>query len=155
MWDDARCCHHRGAHPGTSVLPGDETETSSSMKLHVYKSRQWLGASVTSWHGTLVVGARVGGHPWVLGGRAPTCPRPQACAPLQHWNAIQDNLEAFRTPVGACFMGAEGLHRFIWYSPCRSTQMAPVYRKNEYSECGQGVAGAPPAGLTLPCARSP
>ncbi|XP_038024818.1 integrin alpha-IIb [Anas platyrhynchos] len=88
---------------------GDEMETSSSMKLHVYKSRQWLGASVTSWHGTLV-----------------------ACAPLQHWNAIQDNLEAFRTPVGACFMGAEGLHRFIWYSPCRSTQMAPVYRKNEY-----------------------
>uniref|UniRef100_A0A8B9U8V0 Integrin alpha-IIb n=1 Tax=Anas zonorhyncha TaxID=75864 RepID=A0A8B9U8V0_9AVES len=88
---------------------GYEMETSSSMKLHVYKSRQWLGASVTSWHGTLV-----------------------ACAPLQHWNAIQDNLEAFRTPVGACFMGAEGLHRFIWYSPCRSTQMAPVYRKNEY-----------------------
>uniref|UniRef100_U3I6A9 Integrin subunit alpha 2b n=1 Tax=Anas platyrhynchos platyrhynchos TaxID=8840 RepID=U3I6A9_ANAPP len=112
--------------PGNSScdpVPFDTMETSSSMKLHVYKSRQWLGASVTSWHGTLV-----------------------ACAPLQHWNAIQDNLEAFRTPVGACFMGAEGLHRFIWYSPCRSTQMAPVYRKNEYSECGQGAAGAPPAG---------
>ncbi|XP_040392935.1 integrin alpha-IIb isoform X4 [Cygnus olor] len=113
---------------------GDETETSSSMKLHVYKSNQWLGASVTSWHGTLVVGACVGGHPWVLAGWAPTCPRPrpQACAPLQHWNAIQEDLEAFRTPVGACFMGAAGLRRFVWYSPCRSTQMASVYKENKY-----------------------
>uniref|UniRef100_A0A8B9T715 Integrin subunit alpha 2b n=1 Tax=Anas platyrhynchos TaxID=8839 RepID=A0A8B9T715_ANAPL len=79
-------------------------------------ARQWLGASVTSWHGTLV-----------------------ACAPLQHWNAIQDNLEAFRTPVGACFMGAEGLHRFIWYSPCRSTQMAPILDQR-YCELGFSAA---------------
>uniref|UniRef100_A0A8B9T684 Integrin subunit alpha 2b n=1 Tax=Anas platyrhynchos TaxID=8839 RepID=A0A8B9T684_ANAPL len=105
--------------PGKSScdpVPFDTMETSSSMKLHVYKSRQWLGASVTSWHGTLV-----------------------ACAPLQHWNAIQDNLEAFRTPVGACFMGAEGLHRFIWYSPCRSTQMAPILDQR-YCELGFSAA---------------
>uniref|UniRef100_A0A663MVF4 Uncharacterized protein n=1 Tax=Athene cunicularia TaxID=194338 RepID=A0A663MVF4_ATHCN len=69
--------------------------TGATLNLHTYKSNQWLGASVTSWDGKL------------------------ACAPLQHWNVMDGQQEAFRTPTGACFVGAPGLRRIAWYSPCR------------------------------------
>uniref|UniRef100_A0A8D0FUI5 Integrin subunit alpha 2b n=1 Tax=Strix occidentalis caurina TaxID=311401 RepID=A0A8D0FUI5_STROC len=108
--------------------------TGNTLNLHTYKSHQWLGASVTSWDGKL------------------------ACAPLQHWNAMDSQHEAFRTPTGACFVGAPGLRRVAWYSPCRDQLMASTYRESYYGEGRRvgGGSGCPPplAGLTLPCARS-
>uniref|UniRef100_A0A8V5H3U1 Uncharacterized protein n=1 Tax=Melopsittacus undulatus TaxID=13146 RepID=A0A8V5H3U1_MELUD len=59
-------------------------DTAGDLELRTYKSHQWLGASVTSWQGRL------------------------ACAPLQHWNALDGQHEAFRTPTGACFVAAPG-----------------------------------------------
>ncbi|XP_075631313.1 integrin alpha-IIb isoform X4 [Balearica regulorum gibbericeps] len=88
---------------------GDETETQNSLRFHTYKSRQWLGASVTSWDGKLV-----------------------ACAPLQHWNVMDNQHEAFRTPTGACYMGDPGLRHVSWYSPCRDELMASAYRNRHY-----------------------
>uniref|UniRef100_A0A8C8BEF1 Integrin subunit alpha 2b n=1 Tax=Otus sunia TaxID=257818 RepID=A0A8C8BEF1_9STRI len=83
--------------------------TQNTLNLRTYKSHQWLGASVTSWNGKLV-----------------------ACAPLQHWNAMEGQHEAFRTPTGACFVGAPGLRRVAWYSPCRDRLMASTYRQSYY-----------------------
>ncbi|KAM6042838.1 LOW QUALITY PROTEIN: integrin alpha-IIb [Theristicus caerulescens] len=111
---------------------GDETETQSTLELHTYKSHQWLGASVTSWNGTLV-----------------------ACAPLQHWNAMDGQQEAFRTPTGSCFVGAPGLRRFVWYSPCRDQLMASTYRESYYAydkrycEIGFSAAVTPDGMLVL------
>uniref|UniRef100_A0A8D0FPM1 Integrin subunit alpha 2b n=1 Tax=Strix occidentalis caurina TaxID=311401 RepID=A0A8D0FPM1_STROC len=102
---------------------GDETETQNTLNLHTYKSHQWLGASVTSWDGKLV-----------------------ACAPLQHWNAMDSQHEAFRTPTGACFVGAPGLRRVAWYSPCRDQLMASTYREiddKRYCEIGFSAAVTP------------
>ncbi|KAM9267463.1 integrin alpha-IIb isoform 2-T2 [Morus bassanus] len=111
---------------------GDETEIQDTLELHTYKSHQWLGASVTSWDGKLV-----------------------ACAPLQHWNAMYRQHEAFRTPTGACFVGAPGLRRIAWYSPCRDQLMASTYRENyydydkRYCEIGFSVAVTPDGTLVL------
>uniref|UniRef100_A0A8U8C438 Integrin alpha-2 domain-containing protein n=1 Tax=Geospiza parvula TaxID=87175 RepID=A0A8U8C438_GEOPR len=76
--------------------------------LRTYKSHQWLGASVTSWEGNLVV-----------------------CAPLQHWNALEGQHEAFRTPTGTCFVRSP--ERAVWYSPCRDRTMASTYRQTSYA----------------------
>ncbi|XP_053944667.1 integrin alpha-IIb isoform X4 [Cuculus canorus] len=89
---------------------GDETETQGTLELHTYKSHQWLGASVTTWDGKLV-----------------------ACAPLQHWNAMEGQQESFRTPTGACFVADPELHRVAWYSPCRDELMANTYRQSNYA----------------------
>uniref|UniRef100_A0A8C5TMI5 Uncharacterized protein n=1 Tax=Malurus cyaneus samueli TaxID=2593467 RepID=A0A8C5TMI5_9PASS len=67
-------------HPLPIDTAGNEKETQGTLELRTYKSHQWLGASVTSWNGNLV------------------------CAPLQHWNALEGEDEAFRTPTGACFL---------------------------------------------------
>ncbi|KAM6368925.1 integrin alpha-IIb isoform 2-T2 [Pluvialis apricaria] len=111
---------------------GDETETQTDLKLHTYKSHQWLGASVTSWDGKLV-----------------------ACAPLQHWNAMEGQQEAFRTPTGVCFVGAPGLRRVAWYSPCRDQMMAGTYHHvgyafdRRYCEIGFSAAVTPDGTLVL------
>ncbi|XP_065555327.1 integrin alpha-IIb isoform X3 [Lathamus discolor] len=89
---------------------GDEAEAQGPLELRTYKSHQWLGASVRSWQGRLV-----------------------ACAPLQHWNALDGQHEAFRTPTGACFVGAPGPPRVAWYSPCRDQLMAGAYRDSNYA----------------------
>ncbi|XP_054657881.1 integrin alpha-IIb isoform X2 [Grus americana] len=96
-------------HPLPIDTAGDETETQNSLRFHTYKSHQWLGASVTSWDGKLV-----------------------ACAPLQHWNVMDNQHEAFRTPTGACYMGDPGLRHVSWYSPCRDELMASAYRNRRY-----------------------
>lgn len=44
--------------------------------------------------------------------------------------------EAFRTPTGTCFVGAPGLQRITWYSPCRDQLMASAYRESYYGEGG-------------------
>ncbi|XP_074973401.1 integrin alpha-IIb [Phalacrocorax aristotelis] len=119
-------------HPLHIDTTGDETEIQSTLELHTYKSHQWLGASVTSWNGKLV-----------------------ACAPLQHWNTMYREQEAFRTPTGACFVGAPGLQRIAWYSPCRDRLMASTYRESYYAydkrycEIGFSAAVTPDGMLVL------
>ena len=52
--------------------------------------------------------------------------------------------EAFCTPTGTCFVGAPGLQRVAWYSPCRDQLMASTYRESYYGEGRRvGAAGAP------------
>ncbi|XP_075299723.1 integrin alpha-IIb isoform X2 [Opisthocomus hoazin] len=119
-------------HPLPIDAAGDETETRGTLRFHTYKSHQWLGASVTSWDGKLV-----------------------ACAPLQHWNAVDRQHEAFRTPTGACFVGDAALRRVAWFSPCRSQLMASTYRDSHYAydmrycEIGFSAAVAPDGTLVL------
>lgn len=64
------------AHSSSPAPPGDESEIQGTLEFHVYKSHQWLGASVTSWDGKLLVGAsgwNVGRLGWRRGGH-PACP---------------------------------------------------------------------------------
>ncbi|KAM9215014.1 LOW QUALITY PROTEIN: integrin alpha-IIb [Leptosomus discolor] len=119
-------------HPLPIDTTGNETEIQNTLKFHTYKSHQWLGASVTSWDGKLV-----------------------ACAPLQHWNVMDGQQEAFRTPTGVCFVGAPGLQRVAWYSPCRDQLMARAYRQSYYTfdmrycEIGFSAAVTPDGALVL------
>ncbi|XP_014740263.1 PREDICTED: integrin alpha-IIb [Sturnus vulgaris] len=119
-------------HPLPIDTAGNESESQGALELHTYKSDQWLGASVTSWDGKLVV-----------------------CAPLQHWNAIEGQQEAFRTPTGTCFVWSPGQRRTVWYSPCRDQTMASTYRQRNYvhdkryCEIGFSAAVTPDGTLVL------
>ncbi|XP_063260136.1 integrin alpha-IIb isoform X2 [Prinia subflava] len=117
-------------HPLPIDTAGDESETQGTLEFHTYKSHQWLGASVTSWDGKLVV-----------------------CAPLQHWNAMEGPHEAFRTPTGTCFVRSPGQRRAVWYSPCRDQTMAITYRQTSYVHdkryCEIGFSAAVTADGTL------
>ncbi|KAM4756583.1 integrin alpha-IIb isoform 1-T1 [Cyanocitta cristata] len=119
-------------HPLPIDTAGDEIESQGTLELHTYKSHQWLGASVTSWDGKLVV-----------------------CAPLQHWNAMEGQHEAFRTPTGTCFVHSPGQRRAVWYSPCRDRFMAGTYRQTSYvhdkryCEIGFSAAVTPDGTLVL------
>ncbi|XP_031456856.1 integrin alpha-IIb isoform X3 [Phasianus colchicus] len=109
---------------------GDEEELRDAVQLQVHKSRQWLGASLASHAGTLL-----------------------ACAPLQHWNAVRGRSQAFRTPVGACYVGSAGLRSLAWISPCRDVRMAASYRDTKYvldqRYCEIGFSAAVTADGTL------
>lgn len=111
---------------------GNESESQGTLELRTYKSHQWLGASVTSWDGKLVV-----------------------CAPLQHWNALEGQHEAFRTPTGTCFVRSPGQRRSVWYSPCRDRTMASTYSQTNYAhdkrycEIGFSAAVTPDGTLVL------
>uniref|UniRef100_A0A8C3NAH8 Integrin alpha-2 domain-containing protein n=1 Tax=Geospiza parvula TaxID=87175 RepID=A0A8C3NAH8_GEOPR len=106
-------------HPLPIDTAGDESESQGTLELRTYKSHQWLGASVTSWEGNLVV-----------------------CAPLQHWNALEGQHEAFRTPTGTCFVRSP--ERAVWYSPCRDRTMASTYRQTTHDKryCEIGFSAA-------------
>uniref|UniRef100_A0A8C5IH04 Uncharacterized protein n=1 Tax=Junco hyemalis TaxID=40217 RepID=A0A8C5IH04_JUNHY len=52
--------------------------------------------------------------------------RAQVCAPLQHWNALEGQHEAFRTPTGTCFVRSPERSVSCWHTrghqcpcPCR------------------------------------
>ncbi|XP_053856110.1 integrin alpha-IIb [Vidua macroura] len=111
---------------------GDESESQGTLEFHTYKSHQWLGASVTSWDDKLVV-----------------------CAPLQHWNALEGQHEAFRTPTGTCFVRSPRQRRAVWYSPCRDQTMASTHRlmnyvhDKRYCEIGFSAAVTPDGTLVL------
>ncbi|XP_066061333.1 integrin alpha-IIb isoform X1 [Chamaea fasciata] len=119
-------------HPLPIDTAGDESEIQGTLEFHTYKSHQWLGASVTSWDGKLVV-----------------------CAPLQHWNAMEGQHEAFRTPTGTCFVRSPGQRRAVWYSPCRDQTMASSHRQanyvhdKRYCEIGFSAAVTPDGTLVL------
>uniref|UniRef100_A0A670JFS3 Integrin subunit alpha 2b n=1 Tax=Podarcis muralis TaxID=64176 RepID=A0A670JFS3_PODMU len=97
---------------------GDEVEQLHSVVVKTFKTKQWFGASVSTWKDTIV-----------------------ACAPLQHWNAISGQEEATKTPTGSCFLATSGLQRFVEFSPCRNIQMESVYKLTRYGECNMQVAG--------------
>ncbi|XP_039556780.1 integrin alpha-IIb isoform X3 [Passer montanus] len=119
-------------HPLPIDTAGDESESQGTLEFHTYKSHQWLGASVTSWDGKLVV-----------------------CAPLQHWNALEGQHEAFRTPTGTCWLRSPGQRGAVWYSPCRDQTMASTYRQTNYvhdkryCEIGFSAAVTPDGTLVL------
>ncbi|XP_021095858.1 integrin alpha-IIb isoform X1 [Heterocephalus glaber] len=83
----------------------DETRNASSQTFQVFKARQGLGASVASWDHVIV-----------------------ACAPWQHWNALEKTQEAEKTPVGGCFLAQLQTGGRAEYSPCRANTMSRVYK---------------------------
>ncbi|XP_053216463.1 integrin alpha-IIb [Podarcis raffonei] len=102
---------------------GDEVEQLHSVVLKTFKTKQWFGASVSTWKDTIV-----------------------ACAPLQHWNAISGQEEATKTPTGSCFLATSGLQRFVEFSPCRKIQMESFYKLvrygNDHRYCEVGFSSA-------------
>ncbi|XP_077603843.1 integrin alpha-IIb [Crocuta crocuta] len=88
----------------------DETRHIGFQTFQTFKAGQGLGASVVSWNNNIV-----------------------ACAPWQHWNALEQTEEAEKTPVGACFVAQlQNGHR-AEYSPCRANTMSPVYSTYRYT----------------------
>nr|XP_034992360.1 integrin alpha-IIb isoform X2 [Zootoca vivipara] len=102
---------------------GDEVEQLHSVVVKTFKTKQWFGASVSTWKDTIV-----------------------ACAPLQHWNAISGREEATKTPVGSCFLATSGLQRFVEFSPCRNIKMESFYKwtryANDHRYCEVGFSSA-------------
>ncbi|XP_069338812.1 integrin alpha-IIb [Eulemur rufifrons] len=88
----------------------DETRNVGSQILQTFKARQGLGASVVSWRDNIV-----------------------ACAPWQHWNALEKTEEAEKTPVGGCFVAQLQNSGRAEYSPCRANTMSSVYAKTHFS----------------------
>ncbi|XP_069094014.1 integrin alpha-IIb isoform X1 [Pleurodeles waltl] len=100
---------------------GDQTVNQSFMIMEVYKSHQWMGASVKAWKNKVV-----------------------ACAPYQHWNVRDDGKESGRTPVGACYVATDDLKSFVEYSPCRDVKTedfyANIYYNNDRRYCEVGFS---------------
>nr|XP_033774507.1 integrin alpha-IIb isoform X2 [Geotrypetes seraphini] len=89
---------------------GDQILKDATLTMKVFKSHQWLGATVRVWKNNIM-----------------------ACAPLQHWNVIDGNLESGITPVGACYVTINNLMKFVEYSPCRDSKSEEVYKESYYS----------------------
>uniref|UniRef100_A0A672UL16 Integrin subunit alpha 2b n=1 Tax=Strigops habroptila TaxID=2489341 RepID=A0A672UL16_STRHB len=118
------------AQPGAVFLcPWPPGRTPSPLPLHLQETRPRPRARCSSAPTSRTSGW---GHPSPAGA-AGWWWVPAACAPLQHWNALDGQHEAFRTPTGACFVGAPGLLRVAWYSPCRDRLMAGAYRDSYYA----------------------
>ncbi|XP_070339468.1 integrin alpha-IIb isoform X2 [Equus asinus] len=100
----------------------DETRNTSSQIFQTFKAQQGLGASVVSWSDYVV-----------------------ACAPWQHWNALEKTDEAEKTPVGGCFVAQLENGRRAEYSPCRDNIMSHVYSKTYLGDkryCEAGFSSA-------------
>ncbi|XP_051013818.1 integrin alpha-IIb [Acomys russatus] len=96
----------------------DETQVTGLQSFQTFKTGQGLGASVVSWNDVIV-----------------------ACAPWQHWNVLEQNDEAEKTPVGGCFLAQLQTGARAQYSPCRSNIMSSVYENSftidkRYCEAG-------------------
>nr|DBA22220.1 TPA: hypothetical protein GDO54_013270 [Pyxicephalus adspersus] len=91
-------------------------------RMTIYKSNQWLGASVRTWKSSIV-----------------------ACAPLQEYNYVDltsgSTGESGTTPAGACYF-TEDLKNFYEFAPCRQTKTEKQFmwgrydRDNRYCEIG-------------------
>lgn len=53
----------------------------------------------------------------------------QACAPLFHWNVVQDDDEAMNTPVGNCQLLNMLNGEIANYAPCRGYYVEDTYQK--------------------------
>uniref|UniRef100_F6RI44 Integrin subunit alpha 2b n=1 Tax=Monodelphis domestica TaxID=13616 RepID=F6RI44_MONDO len=85
----------------------DQTSRVGRITFKTFKTKQGLGASVVSWKDNIV-----------------------ACAPWQHWNALELTEEAGQTPVGSCYVAQPKSGRRIEYAPCRENAMNQLYLKN-------------------------
>ncbi|XP_069490382.1 integrin alpha-IIb isoform X2 [Ambystoma mexicanum] len=83
---------------------GDRRVVRNTLTMEIYKSHQWMGASVKTWKNKLV-----------------------ACAPYQHWNIQEFGEESGRTPVGACYISRNDLEAFVEYAPCRDAKVNSFY----------------------------
>ncbi|XP_029783721.1 integrin alpha-IIb [Suricata suricatta] len=88
----------------------DETRHIGYQTFQTFKAGQGLGASVVSWNNHIV-----------------------ACAPWQHWNALEKTEEAEKTPVGACFVAQLQNGQRAEFSPCRANTMSPIYLANPFA----------------------
>uniref|UniRef100_A0A8C8SXX9 Integrin alpha-IIb n=1 Tax=Peromyscus maniculatus bairdii TaxID=230844 RepID=A0A8C8SXX9_PERMB len=96
----------------------DETRHVGLQSLQTFRTGQGLGASVVSWNDVIV-----------------------ACAPWQHWNVLEKNDEAEKTPVGGCFVAQLQNGGRAEYSPCRTNIMSSAYAEiygpdKRYCEAG-------------------
>lgn len=96
----------------------DETRHLGYQSFQTFKTGQGLGASVVSWNDVIV-----------------------ACAPWQHWNVLEKNDEAEKTPVGGCFVAQLQSGGRAEFSPCRSNVMSSIYSEfynadKRYCEAG-------------------
>lgn len=60
----------------------------------------------------------------------------QACAPWQHWNVLEKNEEAEKTPVGGCFVAQLQNSGRAEFSPCRANLLSLVYMESKFSKFG-------------------
>ncbi|XP_047702004.1 integrin alpha-IIb isoform X1 [Prionailurus viverrinus] len=101
----------------------DETRHVGFQTFQTFKAGQGLGASVVSWNNNIV-----------------------ACAPWQHWNALEKTEEAEKTPVGGCFVAQLQTGYRAEYSPCRANTMSRGYVTNPFTEdkryCEAGFSSA-------------
>ncbi|XP_069883973.1 integrin alpha-IIb isoform X2 [Dipodomys merriami] len=100
----------------------DESRNVGSQTFQSFKARQGLGASVVSWNDVIV-----------------------ACAPWQHWNALDKTEEAEKSPVGGCYVAQLQSGGRAEYSPCRANTMSSVYKKSGFSDkryCEAGFSSA-------------
>lgn len=96
----------------------DETRHFGYQTFQTFKTGQGLGASVVSWNDVIV-----------------------ACAPWQHWNVLEKNEEAEKTPVGGCFVAQLQSGGRAEFSPCRDNHMSSIYSEfynqdKRYCEAG-------------------
>ncbi|KAM6450015.1 integrin alpha-IIb isoform 2-T2 [Liasis olivaceus] len=102
---------------GSNCIPtefdtkGDQVEKLGLITVKTFKSKQWFGASVNTWKQNIM-----------------------ACAPLQHWNAMEDEEEATKTPVGSCFLATGDYQNFYEYSPCRQIKMHSLHKSNSTND---------------------
>ncbi|KAB5553791.1 hypothetical protein PHYPO_G00042750 [Pangasianodon hypophthalmus] len=85
---------------------GDVNLTFDQMLLMTHKSNQWLGATVRTYNSFVL-----------------------ACAPLFHWNVVQENDEAMNTPVGNCQLLNMQTGEIANYAPCRGYDVENTYQK--------------------------
>ncbi|XP_015995238.2 integrin alpha-IIb isoform X2 [Rousettus aegyptiacus] len=107
-------CPWRAEGDQCNSLPfnlSDENRTVNSQTFQTFKAQQGLGASVVSWRDNIV-----------------------ACAPWQHWNALEKTAEAEKTSVGGCYVAHLQDGGRAEYSPCRANTMSRVYEANKYWE---------------------
>lgn len=138
--------------------PGDETETQNDLKLHTYKSHQWMGASVTSWDGKLVVGApggQVGGWvTWVVGTHLVPVPRPAPrCSTGTPWKG-HTRLSAPRRASAS--WGLRGCDASPGTRPAATSSWPAPTARAATVRAGGGwwVPPTPRGADPLPCARS-
>uniref|UniRef100_A0A8C2MYI9 Integrin alpha-IIb n=1 Tax=Cricetulus griseus TaxID=10029 RepID=A0A8C2MYI9_CRIGR len=82
----------------------DETRQAGFQTFQTFKTGQGLGASVVTWNDVIV-----------------------ACAPWQHWNVLEKNREAEKTPVGGCFVAQLQSGGRAEFSPCRANSTSSAY----------------------------
>ncbi|XP_075033402.1 integrin alpha-IIb [Mixophyes fleayi] len=95
-----------------SIIPfdqtGDRNDTTYGIA-SIFKSDQWLGATVRTWKTSIV-----------------------ACAPFQHYNYMDSSdssRESGKTPTGACYLTAD-LENFYEFAPCRTTKIEADFKGN-------------------------